>query len=309
MSILLIAQNRDMKPVRDTLLREDPDLEVELWPAVRNPGAVQFAIAWNQPGEVFRQFPNLKAVSSFGAGADHLLSDPAIPPHIDILRLETDSIDRQMADYVEGACLQILRSFSQYMRQQMRGEWNQLPHTTREHLTIGILGLGRIGSLTARELANSGWNVSGWARSEKSLEGVRTFHGASELSGFLSATRILVCLLPLTNETEGILNLELFKKLKRPAHLINAGRGAHLVEEDLIYALDTGILQSATLDVFLEEPLPDTHPFWNRERVTITPHIAAITEPEDVAGQIVENYKRVISGMKPLHVIDRSRGY
>ena len=286
-----------------------PNIDVEVWPDVQNKEQVQFAVCWNQPEHVLDQYPNLKAVSSLGAGVDHLLSDESLPSHINICRVVSPSLVQQMKEYVLGAVLNIQRNFAQYIRQRDQGKWQAHHHPLAQDLQVGVMGLGELGQPTARQLTQMGYQVSGWSRSEKQIDGVKCFSGSEGLEPFLNNTQILICLLPLTSETEGILNLEVFKTLKNPAWIINVARGGHLVDEDLIYALDSNFLQGAWLDVFTEEPLPQKHPFWNRKNIIITPHIASITPPAEAVPQIIDNYKRALSGMKLLHPVNREKGY
>lgn len=305
MSLLLVAQQRDLKPFREALLKKDRNLDVEIWTKVSNVERVQFAVAWNQPKNIFDSYPNLKVISSLGAGADHLLRDTTIPDHITFTKIYDPSLITQMNDYVHTAILSIFLKIDDYRKVET---WNPKKKYGREDLIIGIMGLGNIGKETASYLANLGFNVFGLSKRKKELPGIRTF-ASDRLDDFLKQVNILVNLLPLTNETEGILDLGMFKKLKKPSFLINVARGSHLVDEDLIYALDSGILESAYLDVFSEEPLPDSHPFWSRENIYITPHIAATSDPDNVASFILENYKRLLSGMELQNVVDRSKGY
>ncbi len=309
MSLLLIAPNRDMSPWEKALHEVDPNLDIEIWPEVEDPQRVQFAVSWNQPKHVLDSYPNLKAVSSLGAGADHLLKDEFLPQSVDICRVVSGLLIQQMKEYVLGAVLNIQRNFVHYIRQKDQRTWQAHNHTLAEDLEVGIMGLGELGRPVAAQLAQVGYSVSGWSRSPKELQGVTTFAGNDELSAFLEQTQILVCLLPLTSETESILELDLFKQLKKPAWIINVARGEHLVDEDLIYALDSDILRGAWLDVFEEEPLPDKHAFWNRDNIIITPHIASITQPSEVADQIIDNYKRALSGMELNHQVNREKGY
>jgi len=308
MSLLLVAQHRDMKPFRDAILEQDSNMDVEIWPEVQDPRRVQFAVAWNQPKNLFGQYPNLKAISSLGAGVDHLLADSSIPDSIRITRFVAPSLSDQMSDYVLTAVLNLFRKTEEYYRQQKQGEWKAVPFFSKNDLTAGIMGLGELGRDTAERLQMNGFNVNGWSKSKKEIDGVRSY-SEDELNEFISATNILVCMLPLTNQTKEILDLKLFKMMKQPAFLINVARGEHLVEEDLIYALDTGLISRAVLDVFCKEPLPDSHPFWSREKITITPHIASLTNPKEVAELLVENYKRLLSGMELLYEVDREKGY
>ncbi|MEX0890393.1 MAG: glyoxylate/hydroxypyruvate reductase A [Balneolaceae bacterium] len=309
MSILLVATNRDMVPHRDKLLELDPNLDVEIWPDVKDRDRITFIVAWSQPANLLGQFPNLKVVASMGAGVEHLMEDDSIPDDVKITRLVSSHIQVQIVDFIESCCYQFIRRITDYVEQQRKAEWKVLPHALKEERNVGILGLGHLGAATAEKLAANGWIVNGWSRSTKQIPGCISYAGPDQLAEFLSKTNILVNLLPLTPETEGILNLELFKQLKQPACLINTGRGQHLVEEDLIYALDRNLLKEAYLDVFETEPLPASHPFWNRPAIRVTPHIASLTYPEELAGQTIDNYKRLMSGQPLLYVVDREKGY
>lgn len=308
MSLLLVSKNRNLKPYKEALLELDPNLDIEIWPGISKPEQVQFAVAWRHPSNLFEKFPNLKVISSLGAGVDHLLEDETIPESINFTRIVAPSLSGQMADYVLTAVLNIMRRTDHYINQQRKAVWKPLESIKKSEVTVGVMGLGEIGSEVARTLVKNRFPVNGWARSKKSIQGVKCYT-KDELGTFLTQTNILVCLLPLTPETDGILDLDLFKGLKKPAYLINAARGEHLVEEDLIYALDTDTIHHATLDVFAEEPLPESHPFWGRDKITITPHIASVTDPKESAELILENYKRMLSGMELLHKVDREAGY
>jgi glyoxylate/hydroxypyruvate reductase A len=305
MSILLVAKNRNLKPFREALLRADKNLDVEIWPNVEKPERVQFAVAWNQPKNVFDSYPNLKVISSLGAGVDHLLSDSTIPDHITFTKITEQSLITQMIDYVYACVLSIMLRLDTYQESK---SWNPEQKFTRDDLNIGVMGLGNIGKEVALYLADQGFNVFGLSNSKKNLSDIQTFT-SDQADEFFSNIHILVNLLPLTKKTEGILDLDLFKKLNNPSFLINVARGDHLVDEDLIYALDTDIIESAYLDVFSEEPLPESHPFWNRKNIHITPHIAGGSDPDNVAEEITENYKRLLSGMELQNVVDREKGY
>ena len=308
MSILLISRTRNMEPYRDALMDLDSNLDIDIWPDVKSKDRVSFAVAWKQPKNQFSQYPNLKVISSLGAGADHLLKDSSIPQHVALTRVVAPTLTEQMCDFVVLSVLAIIRRFHDYNKQQVWADWKPRTHYNKEDLMIGVMGLGKIGEKVAVRLAGNGFNVSGWSNSKKSIPNVVTY-SKDHLDPFLTATNILVCLLPLTDETKEILNLSLFKKLNSPGFLINAARGSHLVEEDLIYALDMGLLNHSALDVFQKEPLPEAHSFWGRDKITITPHIASLTEPEEVAGLILENYKRMRSNIELLNRVDRYKGY
>lgn len=305
MSILLVAKNRNLEPFKEALLKADKNLDVEIWPNIEKPERVQFAIAWKQPKNVFDSYPNLKIISSLGAGADHLLNDSTIPKGITFTKVYDPSMVIQMNDYVHSCILSILLKLDHY---QATKNWDPQRKYSRKDHNIGIMGLGNIGKKVALYLSDQGFNVFGLSYSEKNIPDVLTFT-PNQIDDFLGNINILVNLLPLTKKTEGILDLNLFKRLRNPSFLINVARGNHLVDEDLIYALDTETVEAAYLDVFSEEPLPDSHPFWNRKNIHITPHIAAISDPDNVAAAIVDNYKRLLSGMKLQNVVSREKGY
>lgn len=309
MSLLLVAKNRDFSALKKALLKKDPNLDVEIWPQVENKERVNFAVCWNHPKHILDSYPNLRAVSSLGAGVNHLLNDEALPENVKICRLITGSLKDQMAEYILNAITNYRLHISKYTDQKRSGKWEPHSSIPKKHAPIGIMGLGEMGTSVATLLLQHGYKVNSWSRSRKNIDGLQSFAGKEELNNFLKETKILINLLPLTDETDGILDLELFKQLQKPGYLINVGRGSHLVEEDLIYALDTGKLEGACLDVFETEPLPENHPFWNRENIMITPHIAAITPAKEAAEIIVENYKRALSGMELMFEVDRNQGY
>lgn len=309
MSLLFIAPNRDMGPWKKAILNEDPDLNVEIWPNVTHPKRVQFAVTWRQPEHVLDQYPNLKAISSLGAGVNHILEDDTIPDAIPVCRVVSPSLTRQMQEYVICAVLNYQRNIFTYFQQKQQGIWKEHANKSPREIALGVMGLGALGRPIAQKLANLGYHVSGWARSKKEIDGVDTYAGEEALDDFLSQANVLVCLLPLTDQTRGILHLDVFKQMKHPGYIINVARGEHLIDEDLIYALDKEWIEGAWLDVFTEEPLPEKHPFWNRENIMITPHVSSITQPSEVAGQLVENYKRLMSGMELKHKVDKEKGY
>ena len=309
MSLLLIAKNRDFNSLKGAILEEDPNIDVEVWPRVDKRERVNFAVCWNHPEKVLGNYPNLRAVSSLGAGINHLLDDESLSDEIPIARLITGSLQTQMADYVLNAITNYRLHTGRYFEQKRTGEWKQYSNIPKFSTPVGIMGLGEMGSSVATLMVQHGYKVNGWSHSKKDLNGVTSFAGTKSLNAFLQETKVLVNLLPLTDETEGILDLDLYKKLKKPGYLINVGRGTHLVEEDLIYAFDMNYLEGACLDVFEEEPLPKNHTFWNRKQIMVTPHVAAITPAEEAAKVIVENYKRAMSDMELMFEVDRGKGY
>jgi len=308
MSLLLIAPNRDMTSLAEELSKLDSNLDVEVWPKVAHKDRITFAVAWNHPKNILGNYPNLRTVSSLGAGINHLLNDESITTGIHLSRLITTSLKEEMAEFVLQVVLSYRHHTTRYTDQKREAYWGKHTLVPIKDSVIGVMGLGEMGLSTANLLIKNGYQVNSWSKSGKEIANIRSFK-ESEIDDFLAQTNILICLLPLTNETKGILDLDLFKKLKNPSYLINVGRGQHLVEEDLIYGIDTNVLAGAWLDVFEEEPLPTNHLFWNRPKIMITPHVAAITDPKEAAEQILENYKRSLSGMELINAVDRSKGY
>jgi glyoxylate/hydroxypyruvate reductase A len=309
MALLLLMPGRDMQGWKKNLLAVDGALDVRVWPDTGNPDEILMVVAWNQPPGSLALFPNLRCVASLGAGVDHILSDPALPPGVAVTRVVDAQLNRMMAEYVCLAVLHHYRSFGRYEEHKRERKWVQEPVPPAEGYHVGIMGMGVIGRTVARALQALEFRVLGWARTPKSLPGVRVFAGKQELDEFLSLSNVLVCLLPLTPETKDILNRHTFSLLPRGAYVINVARGAHLVEEDLLEMIRSGHLSGACLDVFREEPLPPDHPFWQEPSIMITPHVASITRPESVASQIVENYRRLLAGKPLLHQVDPRRGY
>ena len=296
MSIAIICPNRDMKDWVAAFEAHDPMLNVEVWPDINSPEEVEFALCWNHPEGVLQQYPNLKCISSLGAGVEHLLNDTTLPPDIPLVRIVDSDLKQSMAEYVMFGVLEHFRRFKDYQRQQEGKEWAaiQIPHIS--NVNVGIMGCGALGRYVSEKLSDFGFKVSCWNRSPKEIENITIYSGNDTLDKFLGKTNILVCMLALTSETENILNAQLFDQLPPNSYLINVARGGHLVDVDLLSAFDSGQLSGALLDVFMEEPLAKRHLFWTHKNITITPHIASITNPKTSAVQVVENYRRVLSG-------------
>ncbi len=309
MSMLFLAPELDTQPWVKHLQRQDPGLELRIWPEVGPPEDVLFVLSWKHPLGIMKRFPRLKCIASLGFGVDHVLRDPDLPAGVPVTRIVDAGMVDAMSTYVLAAVLSHTRHFNLYRRDQALKTWTaripKHPHDVR----VGVMGLGHLGSDAARKLHALGFPVSGWSRTPKSIDGVTGFAGEGDLDTFLSGADILICLLPLTSATQGILNCRTLSKLPAGAYLINAARGEHLMEGDLIAALESGHLSGACLDVFREEPLPESHPFWSHPQVTVTPHVASLTYPRDVAPQIVANYHRVRAGQLPWNIVDLKRGY
>lgn len=286
-----------------------PDLEVRVWPEAGDPKDIEFALVWNMKPGVLATFPNLRAIFSLGAGVDHLFKDPALPKQIPICRVVDPYLTQRMTEYVVLHALRYHRRQPELEALQREARWDELYAPTAQERGVGIMGLGELGADAARKLSILGFKVAGWSRTPKAIEGIESFHGEAGLGPFLARTEILVCLLPLTPRTEGILDKSLFARLPKGAALINAARGRHLVEADLLGALESGQVSYAALDVFHKEPLPPEHPFWRHPRIAISPHIASITDPRTVADLVADNVRRYRSGQPLLHVVDPEVGY
>lgn len=309
MALLFLSEADPVDPWRKALLAEIPDLDIRVWPdQIGEPDDIDVALVWNPPPGELSRYPNLKAILSLGAGIDALIGDDTLPD-LPLARMVDPSMTSTMAEYVLLAVLRHHRHFDLFEREQRAGRWTFVFPKRPEDRTVGILGLGELGEAAARRLHDHGFNVRGWSRSLKKIKGVQSFHGHDQLESFLETTEILVCLLPLTTDTQGILNASLFAALPKDACLINAARGGHLVESDLLDALEQGQLSAATLDVFETEPPPATSPLWLHERVLITPHVASYCVPETAAKGVAANIKRAQSGEPLHHLVDRRRGY
>jgi len=282
-----------------------PAVELRVWPDQGAADEVDYVVTWGQPRGFFARFPRLKAIFWTGAGVDGLLLDPDLPD-VPITRMVDDSLRRGMVEFVTERVLHYHRLMPQYAAQQRAREWRVLMPPLARDRTVGVLGLGELGGACAQALAGLGFKVRGWSRSPRMLPGVDARTGP--IADFLPGCEIIACVLPLTPQTRGILNRETFARLDG-AWLINAGRGGHLEEEDLIPALDEGRLAGASLDVFRTEPLPPEHLFWGDPRIVVTPHAAALTHPSTAGPKILENLRRAVAGEPLNELVDRARGY
>lgn len=273
-----------------------------------------FAVVWRPPREMFAHREGLRAVFNLGAGVDAILAlereHPGTLPHdTQLVRLEDTGMAPQMAEYVTHAVLRYMRRFDEYQTLQAERCWKVLDPHPRDTFTVGVLGLGVLGTHVARALVPFGMPVRGYSRSARQIEGITTYAGEAQLDGFLSGVKVLVNLLPHTPDTHDMLNRRVFSKLAQGAYLINVARGAHLVEQDLLDALADGQIAAATLDVFREEPLPVDHPFWQQPRITITPHSSAQTLREESVVQVAQKIVALSRGETVSGVVDIKRGY
>ncbi|MBL4910389.1 MAG: glyoxylate/hydroxypyruvate reductase A [Alteromonadaceae bacterium] len=307
MSIALIITDRDLTQLSSGLKKRLPHVDIQCWPYITAPEKVTFVVAWQPPSNIWQKFPNLKVISSLGAGCDGLLSDITLPENIIITRIVDTGLAEQMAEYVLTAILLLKRRFNDYFKQQQTEQWQTLKKIKGKK--VAILGIGEIGHKVAIILIACGYEVSGWSRSKKQHAMYETFYGKDQLAQTVKNADFVVSTLPLTIETKYLLDEVFFKSLKKSAWLINVGRGEVLKEDDLLTALANNNLQGAILDVFSAEPLASEHPFWQHDNIIITPHISAITDQITVIEQLAENYQ-LLKNNKPLkNRVDRQKGY
>lgn len=286
-----------------------PEHEIRCWPEVGTPTQIDYALVWNPEPGLLASLPNLQLIVGLGAGVDHILRDPSVPGGVPIVRLVDPYMTDAMSEYVALQVLRLHRQDLDYLAQQRAAVWQEREQKNAAERPVGVLGFGTLGQDAARKLTALGFNVAGWSRSAREVPGVVAYAGADGFDALLARSEILVCLLPLTAETRGILNAAAFARLPRGAALVNAGRGGHLVEEDLIPALDSGQLSGAVLDVFREEPLPPDHPFWRHPHIIVTPHVAAETHPPTAAAIIRDAIRCFEAGLPVPNRIDPRRGY
>jgi glyoxylate/hydroxypyruvate reductase len=285
-----------------------PELPFRMWPDIGDPAAVRYLAVWVPPDNIATTFRNLELLFSVGAGVDQFdLS--ALPPHIPLIRMLDPGIMDSMVEYATMAVLGLHRDLVPFIAQQREQIWREIQITYAPQRRVGIMGLGLLGQAVLARLKPFGFALAGWNRSPRTIDGVTCYAGQDSLPAFLAQTDILVCLLPLTDETRGILNRELFAHLPRGARLANVGRGGHLVEADLLAALDDGTLSAAILDVTEPEPLPAGHPFWSHPGILLTPHNASMTAPETAVEFVLDVIARHQRGEALPGLVDRRRGY
>ena len=279
--------------------------------ALHDGAQVDVALCWEPKPGNWPLMPNVRLVHSVAAGVDHILEDPTLPADVPLARIRDPHMASAMAAYVTWAVTSGHRGMDRYAAQQRTQTWIEHAVQPATQYPIGIAGMGTLGSHCARALAAIGYPVRGWSRSVpiKPVAGCEHFVGDAQRGDFLHGLKALICLLPLTDQTRGALNADCFAQLAEGAHVINVGRGAHLIEGDLLAALDSGQLGLATLDAFNVEPLPANDPLWTHPKVRVTPHIATRTAPQVIADQLVRHWLQVRAGETPQHAVDRANGY
>lgn len=286
-----------------------PDLDIRTEEPPARPDDIHYCIAWKPKPGSLSALPNLKVVFSMGAGVDAIVADPTYPKHVPLSRVVDPTLSQSMTEYVVLNVLYWHRRMHDLLSLQRAAKWRQIASPRAESVRVGILGFGVLGQAAAVPLKALNYRLSGWSATPKSVEGVATFHGQDGLVPFLNQTDILVCLLPLTPDTRGILNARTFAALPAGACVINAARGGHQVEADLIQALDSNHLRGATLDVFATEPLPATSPLWAHPKIVVTPHSAAATDPVSFMEHVARTITRIDQGLPPENQVDFMRGY
>ncbi|RTL67851.1 MAG: glyoxylate/hydroxypyruvate reductase A [Hyphomicrobiales bacterium] len=293
-----------------------PDLDVRVAPDLGNPAEIDTALVWLPPRGLLASLPNLKLIVSVGAGVDAILADPTLP-NVPLTRFVDPDLTGRMAEYITLQVLTHHRRMTEYRMLQTERTWKYIPEAAAHEVRVGIMGLGVLGSASAKALRALGYQVRAWSRSPKQQEGVVSFAGDDQLDAFLAETDILAVILPLTDDTRGLLNRALFRKLSLTGRtpllpgpvLINAGRGGLQLDSDILAALDAGELYAASLDVFQTEPLPAGSPFWSHPRVVVTPHNAAESAPAAIARYAIRQMRRLNEGQALENVVDRGRGY
>lgn len=307
-ALLFYSAFDDPKEWRGHLVAALPDLDFRVHPEVGDPDEVRYALVWKPPHGFFASFRNLDLVINLGAGIDALAGRDDLPD-VPIMRLSDPDMVQQMTAYVLAAVLRYARDFDVFERETRAHRWRYIHPRRLKDIRVGVLGLGELGRPAAEALAGLGFGVAGWSRTKKEVPGVTTMAGRDSLEVFLARCDIVVCLLPLTEETRGLMDATAFAAMPKGARFVNASRGAVIDEDALVAALVSGHLAAATLDAFAVEPLPEDHPLWRLDTVLVTPHLASIAGPAGAAGEIAANIRRLAKGEPLLHLADPRRGY
>ena len=315
MAFLFILPTWPIEQWTAAMKKVAPDLDVRVWPdRMGDLADITYCAAWLPPPGVLRSLPSLKVIMSLGAGVDAILKDQTLPEGIPIVRVNDPDLTGRMTTYIVLHVLMHHRQQRRIDENQRNKVWDSFPTHAAKDLSVGIMGMGVMGTDSAIRLRDLGFRVAGWSRTPKSIPGVESFAGSEAFDAFLARTDVLVSLLPATPDTDGIINRATIAKLSRKGPfgapiVINAGRGRQQVAEDIVAALDEGALHAATLDVFATEPLPKDSPLWSHPRITLTPHLAADSDPETICAYVAANIRRHELGEPLDNLVDRARGY
>jgi len=306
MRISFCCTDTKAQPWLEGLRAAFPGAEVEPWAA--GAPAADYAVVWAPPQQFIDEQTQLKGIFNIGAGVDALMA-LRLPPGVPVVRLDDAGMSVQIAEYVCHAVIRHFREFDGYEADAKQGKWSYRKPRLRTDCPVGVMGLGVLGERVSRALAQFEFPVRGWSRTAKSIPGVQCFSGQAGFNDFLAASRILVCLLPLTPDTDNVMRRDTLARLQPGGYVINVARGSHLVDEDLIALIDSGHLAGATLDVFRTEPLPAAHPFWTHPKITVTPHTSARTLREESIAQIAGKIAALQRSEAVAGVVDPARGY
>ncbi len=309
MAIVVIRQDNKLDAWKKALIAKASNTAIYSYLEDHPKEEITMACVWKQPPETLNLYPNLKCIASFGAGVDFIFKDHSVPKHIPITRVVDPVLASDMSEFVLALILGFLKNLTTYRTDQLKKVWSPQEYKRISDVNVGIMGMGALGEKLAEDLIKNRFRVIGWAKSKKIIPGVDLYTGNSQKNTFLSHSNILVCLLPLTKETTGILNRKLFRELPKQSYVINVARGGHLVDEDLLEYVNNGHLAGAGLDVFHEEPLPVEHPFWNHPKIQITPHVASVSDIDSVIPQLLENYRRLEEGLPLINEVSREKEY
>jgi glyoxylate/hydroxypyruvate reductase A len=309
MALLLTPLFAPVETWRQSFARAMPDIDIRIWPDAGNRDEIEIATIGRLPDNVLRSFPNLKLIVSLFAGQDMLMGDKTLPAGVPIVRAANPAGDAMMTEAALTHVLRHHRNLPDYQLAQQRGEWASFPRVRAQERKVGVLGLGIIGLAAARGLAANGFQVAGWVKRPRQIDGIEVFAGRDQLGAFLARSEIVVNLLPATAETDNILNRETLALLPKGASIVNLGRGQQIADADLIAALDRGHLSGATLDVFRQEPLPKDDPLWRHPRITVLPHASRRHDVRDIVPLICAQIARLRRGEKLIDMVDPAAGY
>ena len=306
MRILFCCTGTKAQPWLEGFRAAFPGAEVDVWSAGAPPA--DYAVVWTPPQPFIDEQTQLKGIFNIGAGVDALMT-LRLPPGVPVVRLDDAGMSVQMAEYVCHAVIRHFRELGGYEADAAQGKWTYRKPRMRQDFPVGVMGLGVLGERVSRALVQFEFPVQGWSRSARTIPGVQCFSGDAGFNDFLAASRILVCLLPLTPDTDNIMRQDTLARLQPGGYVINVARGSHLVDDDLIALIDSGHLAGATLDVFRTEPLPAAHPFWQHPQITVTPHTSARTLRDESIAQIADKIAALQGGQPVSGIVDPARGY